>query len=106
MQAYGFIYRDWYTTAQERSGMVKTQRLIVILKLLEKGERLTVPQMANLLGMTERTIWRDMAELRELEVPMKLNDGRYSIDRQRFASWEKATVGQRIEKVSRDSKAL
>ena len=59
-----------------------TERLLAILSVLQRGERPTGPQLAEELGVTVRTVRRDIDKLRVLGYAIDATrgaDGRYSI---------------------------
>jgi len=49
------------------SSLARQQRL---LRLLDQGDGLSVPRAAGQLGCTERTLYRDLAVLQEIGVPV------------------------------------
>lgn len=67
--------------------MLRAQRLIYIMKLLEEGGAISVEQLSRALGKTERTIWRDIAGLRAIHVPIQIEEGKYSLEPHAWANW-------------------
>jgi len=51
--------------------MTRTERLEKILLLLRDGELIRAQDLAARLGVSERTIWRDMAALVDYGVPVE-----------------------------------
>lgn len=55
--------------------MHKSQRIITLLRLLEGGKSRSIVKLAKELDRTERTIWRDIAELKALNFPVEVQKG-------------------------------
>lgn len=72
--------------------MTKAERLIRLLRLLEEGGAVTIEQLSAATGRTERTIWRDLAGLRKMNVPLEITQGRYKLDRRKWNQWGKPTL--------------
>lgn len=53
-----------------------TGRLFKIVDLLQSTQRLTTGELAHRLGVSERTISRDIGRLQELELPVEVTPGR------------------------------
>lgn len=53
-----------------------TGRLFQLADLLQAHERLTTPELAARLGVSERTVRRDVARLQDLELPVEMTPGR------------------------------
>ncbi len=68
------------------------QRLILLLKLFEDGADISIRDIAARLEVTERTIWRDLSRLRELEIPIYRHRGLYRLDRGAWQDW----LGRRL----------
>ena len=51
--------------------MTRTERLEQILLMLRDGELIRARDLADRLGVSERTIWRDMAALVDYGVPVE-----------------------------------
>lgn len=62
--------------------MHKLQRIITLLKILENGKPRSIAKLAEDLRRTERTIWRDIAELKALNYPVKVEQGSCRFTRQ------------------------
>lgn len=72
--------------------MVKAERLIRILRLLEEGEAVSIEQLSRATGRTERTIWRDLAGLRAMDVPIRIEEGLYQLDRVAWRNWKGSSL--------------
>ena len=55
--------------------LVRASRLIALLLLLQARDRMTAPQLAAELGVSERTVYRDVAALAEAGVPVYAEQG-------------------------------
>lgn len=55
------------------------ERWFGLLTLLMGGARPTARDLARKFGVTERTIFRDVAALEEMQIPVVREDGRYSV---------------------------
>ncbi len=53
-----------------------TGRLFKIVDLLQSAQRLTTGELAHRLGVSERTVSRDIGRLQELELPVEVTPGR------------------------------
>ncbi|MBO0810499.1 MAG: WYL domain-containing protein [Microlunatus sp.] len=56
---------------------MRSQRLLSMLLLLQVRQRMTARQLADELGVTERTILRDVQTLAEADIPVYAEQGRY-----------------------------
>lgn len=52
------------------------RRLFALVDLLQSRGRATTPELARHLGVSERTLRRDLGRLRELDIPVEVNPGR------------------------------
>ena len=50
--------------------MTRTERLQKLIEMMRGGAMLRAADLAAELGVSERTIWRDMAELQAYDVPV------------------------------------
>jgi len=51
--------------------MGKLKKLVKILEMLERGERVTPKRLANELGVSERTVYRYINSLQQVGFPVK-----------------------------------
>ena len=58
-----------------------------MVKMLEKNRRMTVPKLAKEMNRTERTIYRDLKQLKELDVPLFFENGSFRIDTALWDTW-------------------
>lgn len=81
-------------------------RLLALIKLLEQGERFTAGSIARIFGVTERTLYRDLSCLRQLDVPVYHDGGRYRLDREQWAVWSTTELRQAINRPDRQNPGL
>ncbi len=55
--------------------MTKSERLLLLIKLLEENKSLHIQDMVDICGVSHRTIYRDLNSLNKLEIPLTYNDG-------------------------------
>jgi predicted DNA-binding transcriptional regulator YafY len=55
----------------------RAARLMAVIDLLQTRGQLTTGAIAELLGVSERTIRRDLVSLQDLELPVRVTPGRY-----------------------------
>lgn len=67
--------------------MQKPMRLLIIIKMLEKNESLTISILSEKLNRTKRTIYRDIEYLIGLDVPISFDKGIISIDLILWKNW-------------------
>lgn len=53
-----------------------TGRLFKLVDLLQSSQRLTTKELADQLGVSERTVSRDLRRLQDLELPVEVTPGR------------------------------
>ncbi len=73
-------------------------RLLALIKLLEQGERFTAGSIAMIFGVTERTLYRDLNCLKQLDVPIYRDGGRYRLDREQWAVWSSSELRQAVNR--------
>ncbi len=78
--------------------MKSVQRIILILKLLEMGQRLTKEDIAQRFRTSVRTVYRDLNLLKSLNIPMRQDNGFYSLNKSAWKRWTNRHVGQAIRK--------
>ena len=71
-------------------------RLVALIKLMEQGERFTAAAIAQVFGVTERTLYRDMKFLRQMDVPVYHHRGQYHLDRELWAVWGRRELEQAV----------
>lgn len=74
-------------------------RLLALIKLLEQGEKFTAGSIARIFGVTERTLYRDLSCLKQLDVPIYHDGGRYRLDREQWAVWSTHELRQAVNRV-------
>ena len=72
-------------------------RLLALIKLLEQEERFTAGSIARIFGVTERTLYRDLSCLKQLDVPIYHDGGRYRLDREQWAVWSTNELRQAVD---------
>lgn len=72
--------------------MEKSKRLLVLVKHLESAGGIWPERMAELLGTSRRTIYRDLQTLRDMQVPVKRAGGRYYLEPGQWARWTPRSV--------------
>ena len=55
--------------------MTKSERLLLLIKLLEENKSLHIQDMVDICGVSHRTIYRDLNSLNKLEIPLTYNNG-------------------------------
>jgi DeoR/GlpR family transcriptional regulator of sugar metabolism len=71
-------------------------RLVALIKLMEQGERFTAGAIARVFGVTERTLYRDIKFLKQMDVPVSHHLGQYRLDRDLWAVWGKRELERAI----------
>lgn len=67
--------------------MCRVDRVLGILRLLASGERLNGREMARLLAVDSRTIYRDVQCLRSHGIPVQTENGRYLLSQRWWVGW-------------------
>ncbi len=75
----------------------KTQRILIMLKILGEGRSLSTGRIATIMGVSERTVYRDMKDLREIDVPIEHEHGKYKLDNNMWDAWSIDAVKQSRE---------
>jgi DeoR/GlpR family transcriptional regulator of sugar metabolism len=75
-------------------------RLVALIKLMEQGERFTAGTIARAFGVTERTLYRDIRFLRQMDIPVYHHDGQYRLDRELWAVWGRKELEQAMSYVT------
>jgi predicted DNA-binding transcriptional regulator YafY len=78
--------------------MKSVQRVILILKLMEMGHRLTTGDIAKRFRISIRTAYRDLRLLKEMKIPMRQVGGEYSLNKSAWAKWTNRNIGVVIRK--------
>ena len=78
--------------------MKSVQRVILILKLLEMGQKPTANDIAQRFRTSIRTVYRDLNTLKGLNIPLRQVDGFYSLNKSAWSRWTNRHVGQAIRK--------
>ena len=55
--------------------MSKSERLLMLIRLLEENKSLHIQDMVNVCGVSHRTIYRDLNSLSKLNIPLTYNNG-------------------------------
>ncbi len=74
----------------------KAQRIIIMLKLLGEGRRLSTNRIATMMGVSRRTIYRDINDLKDINVPLYYDRGEYRLDRNMWDAWSPDEIKQAI----------
>ena len=67
--------------------MKSVQRAILILKLLEMGQKPTANDIAQRFRTSIRTAYRDLNMLKGLNIPLRQVDGFYSLNKSAWSRW-------------------
>ncbi len=78
--------------------MKSVQRVILILKLLEMGQRLNKYEIAKRFRTSVRTVYRDLSLLKRMNIPIRQVGGEYSLNKSAWAKWTNRNVGVAIRK--------
>ena len=81
--------------------MKSVQRVILILKLLEMGQKPTANDIARRFRTSIRTAYRDLNMLKGLNIPLRQVDGFYSLNKSAWSRWTNRHVGQAIRKAKK-----
>jgi len=73
----------------------KSIRLLAIIKLLEHRENPTLARICRIFKCTKRTIYRDLGLLKQSGVPIRVKDGRYSINK---SAWNNVSAKDLMRK--------
>ncbi len=71
-------------------------RMLALMKLLEQGERFTAGSIARIFGVTERTLYRDLSCLKQMDVPIYHDGGQYRLDQEQWAVWSLRELRQAV----------
>ena len=72
-----------------------------MIKILETGQAIKRKAIAKRLCISLRTVYRDLALLRDMNVPIKYRDDAYSLDRRAWNKWTGQQIGQAIKKCNK-----
>jgi predicted DNA-binding transcriptional regulator YafY len=81
--------------------MKSTQRVILILKLLEIGKPLRTTDIAGRFNISIRTAYRDLELLRRMNLPLRIVDGAYSLNKSAWNKWTSRHIGQAIRRLTK-----
>jgi predicted DNA-binding transcriptional regulator YafY len=81
--------------------MKSTQRVILILKLLEIGQQLRTTDIAGRFNISIRTAYRDLELLRRMNLPLRIADGAYSLNKSAWSKWTNRHIGQTIRRLKK-----
>lgn len=92
--------RDEGNQKKENGQIMRSRagRLLALIKLLEQEERFTAGSIARIFGVTERTLYRDINCLKQLDVPIYHDGGRYRLDREQWAIWSTNELRQAVKR--------
>jgi len=89
----------FYYIPKNRGIMKSTQRVILILKLLEIGQQLKTTDIAKRFNISIRTAYRDLELLRGMRLPLRIVDGAYSLNKSAWNRWTTRNIGQAIRRL-------
>lgn len=75
----------------------KAQRITIVLKLLVDGRWLSANRIANIMGVSQRTVYRDINDLKDIEVPIRYSKGKYNLDKIMWDAWSLEKISQAID---------
>ena len=55
--------------------MTKAERLIFLVKVIKSRKVVTVPEMSRVVGVSQRTVYRDLATLSRMSIPIHFDNG-------------------------------
>ena len=82
----------------EHRPVLRAKRLFIMMKLFSDGGRYAAEQLAELFDVSERTVFRDIRDLKSIDVPILLKDGKYRSDRRQWNVWGVKEVEQALKK--------
>lgn len=69
-----------------------------MMKLFSDGGRFTPERFAQLFEISERTVFRDIKDLKSIDAPIRFKDGQYLLDRRQWAVWATKEAEQALKK--------
>ena len=81
--------------------MLASQRAVLILKILETGKAMSKEAIAKRLSTSIRTVFRDLALLRGMNVPIRISNSLYTLDKRAWNRWTGQQIGQAIRKCNK-----
>jgi predicted DNA-binding transcriptional regulator YafY len=70
----------------------KSFRLIAMIRLLETGAPYTIEGLSELFGVSPRSVYRDLNDLRAFNVPIYLDNQGYRLNSAVWSKWVKKTL--------------
>ena len=71
----------------KKKDLGKAQRILIMIKLLGEGRQLSTSRIATIMGVSRRTIYRDINDLKAIDVPLYYDRGKYRLDKNMWDAW-------------------
>jgi predicted DNA-binding transcriptional regulator YafY len=77
----------------------KCLRLLAILKLLENRGPVTIRTIARFLNASQRSVYRDLRDLRSVDIPIRSHGSLYSLDSGWQKRWTLRAVKRQLDRL-------
>lgn len=65
----------------------KSIRLFMIINILKDKDKINTKELAKMLSVSERTVYRDIKDLRNIGVPIYSKENKLMLDAEMWDSW-------------------
>jgi len=81
----------------ENKSVLRAKRLFIMMKLFSDGGEYAPEQLSDLFDICERTVFRDIKDLKDIDVPIRFEEGKYRVDRHQWNVWGAKEVEQALK---------